>query len=185
MNAVKTSQSTKTVTGLVKLNWPKIFKADEEDGKFSVTLMIPANDTETITKIKNCISLALEQGYEKNCFKKGSTNLYLPLKDETTKDLARYPEYKNCFYINAKTQQRPKVVDSDKQEILDQSEIYSGVIARASINFYPYGGGKCKSAGVACGLIAIMKVKDGDRISGGSYSDLSEFDDFSEGDCPF
>ena len=56
--------------------------------------------------------------------------------------------------------------------ILDRSEVYSGVYARVSINFYAFNSNGNK--GIACGLGNIQKMRDGEPL--GSRSDAA--DDF-------
>ena len=61
-------------------------------------------------------------------------------------------------------------------EILDHSEVYSGVYARVSISFYAYNVNGSK--GIACGLNNIQKVKDGKPFGGRSRAE----DDFADAD---
>jgi hypothetical protein len=60
----------------------------------------------------------------------------------------------------------PQIVDGRVQPILDRSEVYSGVFARVSINFYAFNTNGNK--GVACGLGNIQKVRDGEPLGGHS-----------------
>ncbi|WP_366512472.1 ssDNA-binding protein, partial [uncultured Acetobacterium sp.] len=47
-----------------------------------------------------------------------------------------------------------------RQEIIDRSEVYSGVYGRASINFYAFNTNGNK--GIACNLNNLQKIKDGE-----------------------
>ena len=42
------------------------------------------------------------------------------------------------YFINANSATAPGIVDADRQEIIDRSEVYSGVYGRASINLYAF-----------------------------------------------
>ena len=55
-------------------------------------------------------------------------------------------------------------MDAHVQPILERSEVYSGVYARVSINFYAFNSNGNK--GIACGLGNIQKVKDGEPLGG-------------------
>ena len=66
-----------------------------------------------------------------------------------------------------------------RQDILDQSEVYSGCYCRFSVDFYPFNG---KQNGVAAGLNNIQKVCDGEPLAGGSRAEDDFDDDFSDGD---
>ncbi|MDB1768752.1 DUF2815 family protein, partial [Eggerthella lenta] len=48
--------------------------------------------------------------------------------------------------------------------IIDRSEVYSGVYARVSINFYAFNSNGNK--GIACGLGNIQKIRDGEPLGG-------------------
>ena len=60
------------------------------------------------------------------------------------------------------------------QPILDRSEVYSGVYARVSLNFYAFNSNGNK--GIACGLGNIQKVRDGEPL-GGKTDATKEFDE--------
>ena len=77
------------------------------------------------------------------------------------------------MFINANSSTAPGIVDADCQQILERSEVYSGVYGRASINFYAFNSNGNK--GVACGLGNIQKVRDGEPL--GSRTNAS--DDFA------
>ena len=88
----------------------------------------------------------------------------LPLRDG---DIERDDEaYADSYFVNANSTTAPQIVDQKVQPILDRGEVYSGCYARVSINFYAFNSNGNK--GVACGLGNIQKVRDGERLSGGS-----------------
>lgn len=132
--------------------------------KFSVSLIISKDDTETIEKIKKAIALAAEQGKAK-LGGKIPVNMKQPLRDgdnERPDDEA----YENSMYLSANSERRPGIVDADVQPIIDQDEFYSGCYGRASVNFYAFAVPANK--GIAAGLQNLQKLKDGDRLSGGA-----------------
>ena len=145
--------------------------------KFSVSLIIPKSDTQTLEKIKAAIQAAYEDGQGKL---KGNGKtvpalsvLKTPLRDG---DLERPDDstYVNSYFINANSSNAPGVVDADRQPIINRSEMYSGVIGRASISFYAYNVNGNK--GIACGLINLQKLRDGQPLGGRSRAE----DDFND-----
>lgn len=82
-----------------------------------------------------------------------------PLRDG---DLERPGDdaYKDSFFVNANSATKPGIVDADCQNILERSEVYSGVYGRASINFYAFNSNGNK--GIACGLNNLQKIRDGE-----------------------
>ena len=144
--------------------------------KYSISLLVPKDDTETVEKIKAAIQAAYEEGQGKL---KGNGKsvpplaaLKTPLRDG---DLER-PDDPACaghYFINANNTQAPGIVDADRQPILTRSEVYSGVYGRASINFYAFNNNGNK--GIACALNNLQKIKDGEPL-GGHASAESDFD---------
>ncbi len=163
---------TKVITG-VKTRWSyaNIWdpKAPLGGGtpKYSVSLIIPKDDTATLNKINAAIQAAYEEGQSKL---KGNgksvpplSAIKNPLRDG---DIERPddPAYAGCYFVNANSASKPGVVDADRQPIIERSEVYSGVYGRASINFYAYNVNGSK--GVACGLNNLQKIKDGEPLGG-------------------
>ena len=88
--------------------------------------------------------------------------------------------YKNAYFVNANSTTKPGVVDADRNPILDSSELYSGIIGRASVNFYAFNSNG--NRGIACGLNNIQKLADGTPLGGHSraeddFADLDDEDD--------
>ena len=106
--------------------------------KYSVSLIIPKSDTRTIEKIKAAIKAAYEEGQGKLRGTGKSvpplSSLKTPLRDGD-KDRPDDEAYKDSYFVNANSDTPPGIVDADRVDILDRSEVYSGVYGRASINF--------------------------------------------------
>lgn len=167
--------NTKVVTGVVRLSYEHVWEPASVNGskpKYSVSLIIPKSDTQTVAAINAAIDAAIKDGAGKFGGKippKGA--LKLPLRDG---DAERDDEaYRNAYFVNANSTTAPQIVDRAVQPILDRSEVYSGCYARVSINFYAFNSNGNK--GVACGLGNIQKVRDGEPLGGKS----SAADDFS------
>ena len=158
--------TTKVVTGVVRLSYANVWEATSINGgtpKYSVSLIIPKDDTKTISTINAAIDAAIKEGAAKFGGKiPNKAALKLPLRDG---DVERDDEaYKNAFFVNANSTTAPQIVDRSVQPILDRSEVYSGCYARVSINFYAFNSNG--NRGVACGLGNIQKVRDGEPLSG-------------------
>lgn len=171
---------TKVITGVnTRWSYANVWDAKSINGgtpKYSVSLIIPKSDTATINKIKDAIQAAYEEGQSKL---KGNGKtvpalsvLKTPLRDG---DLERPDDeaYADSYFVNANSATAPGIVDADRQEILDRSEVYSGVYGRASINFYAFNSNGNK--GIACGLNNLQKIKDGEPLGGKSRAE----DDFA------
>ena len=160
---------TKVVTGIVRLSYANVWEAKSINGgaeKFSVSLIIPKNDTKTIDAINAAVDAAIEEGKGKFGGKIPSkAALKLPLRDG---DIDRPDDeaYADCYFVNANSNTAPQIVNRQTNPVLDRSEVYSGVYARVSVNFYAFNSNG--NRGVACGLGNIQKVRDGESLGGRS-----------------
>lgn len=165
---------TRVVTGEVRLSYANIFEAKSIQGgkpKYSVSLIIPKGDTETLAKIERTIDAAIDAGIGKFGGKRpNKAALKLPLRDG---DIERDDEaYANAMFVNA----NPQVVGTDLQPILGASEVYSGCYARVSISFYAFNTNG--NRGIACGLGNIQKLRDGEPLGGNRISTEADFGGF-------
>ena len=171
--------ATKVITGVnTRWSYANVWEPKAMEGgkpKFSVSLIIPKSDTVTIGKIQAAIEEAYREGQSKL---KGNaksvpalSTLRTPLRDG---DLVRPddPAYANAYFVNANSATAPGVVDANRNDILDRSEVYSGCYGRASINFYAYNANG--NRGIACGLNNLQKIRDGEPL-GGRASAMSDF----------
>ena len=174
----------KVITGPdTRWSYANVWEAKSINGgtpKFSVSLIIPKSDTKTIAKIKTAIEAAYREG-EAKLKGNGKTvpplaALKTPLRDGDT-ERPDDPAYNNAYFINANSATAPGVVDADRQEIINRSEVYSGVYGRASINFYAFNSNGNK--GIACGLNNLQKIRDGEPLGGKSRAedDFATYDD--------
>ena len=169
--------STKVVTGRVRFSYANVFEPKSVNGgdeKYSVSLIIPKSDKKTISDIKSAIEQAKKDGATK-FGGKAPANLKLPLRDGDV-DRADDETYKDSYFVNANSKDRPGVVDKNVKAILDQTEFYSGCYGRASITFYAFN--QNGSRGVACYLQNLQKLADGEPLSGRSRAE----DDFTTAD---
>lgn len=71
-------------------------------------------------------------------------------------------ECKGHFVMTASSEMRPQIVDINMNEIINPTEIYSGMYARVSIRFFPYFNSGKK--GIGCGLCNVQKLEDGEPL---------------------
>ena len=185
MNSKKTNPAlnpTKVITGEVRLSYANLWEPKSINGgapKYSVSIIIPKIDTRTIGKVKAAIEAAYREG-ETKLKGNGKTvpalsALKTPLRDGDT-ERPDDEAYADSYFINANSATAPGIVDSACETILERSQIYSGVYARASVNFFAFNSNGNK--GIACGLNNIQKLRDGDPLGGKSRAE----DDFVTAD---
>jgi hypothetical protein len=151
--------------------------------KYSVSLIIPKKDTVTVAKIKAAIEAAYHEGEAKLKGNGRSVPALSAIKTPLRDGDAERPDdeaYKDSYFINANSTTAPGIVDADRQEIIDHSEVYSGVYGRASISFYAFNSSGNK--GIACGLNNLQKIRDGEPLGSRAraeddFADLDDNDD--------
>lgn len=178
------NQTTKVITGKVRLSYTHIFAPQSIDGgdeKYSTAILIPKSDKETIKRIQAATEAAKELGKSK-WGGKIPANCKTPLwdGDEKRPDDEAYAGH---YFLNATSKNKPGIAKpigknadgkTKFQEITDTTEVYSGCYAKVSLNFYPFNVNG--NRGVAAGLNNVVKVQDGDFLGGRS----SINDDFAD-----
>ena len=186
-NTTRVNNPMKVITGPdTRWSYANVWEPKSINGgtpKYSVSLIIPKSDTKTVAKIKAAIEAAYQEGQSKL---KGNSKSVPPLAAIKTPlrdgDIERPedPAYANAYFINANSATAPGIVDADRQQIIDRSEIYSGVYGRASINLYAFNSNG--NRGIACGLNNLQKIRDGEPLGGKSRAEddfaTEEDDDF-------
>lgn len=162
-NQSKTKVVTSVNTRLSYFNGWEPVSINGGAEKYSVSVLIPKTDKETISAINAAVDAAIEEGISKFGGKKpNKASIKLPLRDG---DVERDDEaYKGHYFVNANSITPPQIVDKAVRPILDRNEVYSGCYARVSLNFYAFNSNGNK--GVACGLGNIQKIKDGEPLAG-------------------
>ena len=182
----KFNNPMKVITGVnTRWSYANVWEAKSINGgtpKFSVSLIIPKSDTQTVEKIKAAIQAAYQEGEAKLKGNSRSvpalTAIKTPLRDG---DIERPddPAYANSYFINANSTTAPGIVDADRQPIIDRSEVYSGVYGRASINLYAFNSNG--NRGIACGLNNLQKLRDGEPL-GGRTTAAADFGGLDDGE---
>ena len=172
--------ATKVLTGEVRLSYVNLItpRASQQGGepKYSVALLIPKTDTATIANINASIKAAYDDGVSK---KWGGAHPQpkVIMHDGDGLRPSGLPfgeECKGHYVITASTKNKPQVVGIDNLDCeLAPSDIYSGMYARVTINFFAYD--TAGSKGVGCGLGNVLKTRDGEALAGGA-SAASDFE---------
>lgn len=167
---------TKVLTGEVRLSYVNLVapRANSYDPnsvpKYSVTLLIPKSDVATKQNIDASIEAAAKdaQGKIWNGVKPPVMPIPIHDGDGVRENGTPYgPECKGHWVITASSKQKPQVVhQNDINTELLPDDIYSGMYARVTVNFFGYNAvGK---RGIGCGLGNVMKTREGEPLGGGA-----------------
>lgn len=182
------SSPTQVVTQPVRLSYVNILRPKaqtNDDGsaaepEYSLMMLIPKTDKQTISAIRRAQQAALAEGVAKGKFAGGAPKMPSGPAAFTLRDgdeESDEPEYRNMFFMNVSAKRKPGVVDKYRQPILDETEVYSGMWARVAIGAFSYNAKGKK--GVSFGLNHVQKIRDDDRLDG-STSAEDVFDEWTE-----
>ncbi len=182
---VTDTQNTKVVTGKVRFSFVNVFEprafGDNQTPKYSVMLLIPKSDIDTVNRIKKAIDAAAQKGLSTKFGGKLPPVLKTTFKDadkdtdqdgEVFKDKWDYTA--GHYIINVSSKNQPQVVDANLNPIINPTEFYSGCYGRASINFFAYNNNGNK--GISAGLNNLQKLEDGEPL--GNFTTAAQ--DFGE-----
>ena len=186
--AVKPAASTRVVTGpRSRFSFCHIWEPKSINGgdpRYSMSVIIPKDDEDTVSRINGAIEAAYRDG-ESKLKGKGAlpplSAIHTPLRDGDL-DRPDDPAYAGCWFLNANSDRAPGIVDAHAQPILDRNEVYSGCYGRVSLSFFAFNTNG--NRGIACGLNNIQKLRDGEPL-GGHLSAEQEFAGLDDGDEDF
>lgn len=140
----------------------------QSEAKYSVTVLVPKSNTEAKALIDREVSAAIEQGVSRKWNGQRPPQPALCVHDgdgPRPSDGAPFgEECRGCWVFTASSRERPFVVDSQVNEIIDPRAVYSGIWGNANVNFYAYNFSGKK--GIGCGLNGVQKTADGEPLSG-------------------
>ena len=180
MSNAKLMTDRRVRTGEVRLSYAHLIEPrtaqEGQEPKYSVSLVIPKSDTETIKLIKQAIQNAAQEGIGK-FGGKIPNNLQVPLRDG---DIEREDDgaYTNAMFVNANAtlKNKPTILKNVGGKLVpaEDDDVYSGVYACVTIEFFAYNFNGKK--GVGAGLGNILILRDGEPLSGGATAE----DDFGD-----
>ena len=159
--------------------FPHVFapvkKNDSDKAKYSACILIDKNDTQAVQLINEAVEGAKVLYKEQFGAPKGRLKTVVHDGDEDRPD---DPVFANALYINASSERKPgvKMLEAGMLvDCLDEDDFYSGCYGAADINLYPYN--NSGSCGISAGLNNVLKLEDGEKLSGTGMSADQAFAD--------
>lgn len=180
MNLNKKISDTNVRLGLVRFSYAYVFEKrtgqDGNPGKYSICCIIPKEDVETVAMFNSAVEAAKLKGKAEKWGGKIPAKVGTPLRDGDI-DREGDPNFAGCWFFNASSNNAPGVRVREAgivSEALDSSEFYSGCYGAVTVNMFPYNSNG--NVGVGVGLNNVIKLEDGEKLSGGRSAD----EDFSD-----
>lgn len=183
--ASKKQEFIKVLTPKFRVSFPHLFspqeKTDKKTGKvtrkYGTIMLFHENDD--ISVLIEAAEKAGNNFFGEKEFAKYRKNpkFWWPFRvgNDERDEMAGYADH---IFINATSNAEkhvPGVVDKSRQDIIDESEIYSGCYGRASLSVYAYDHEE-GAKGIAFGLINFQKLGDGEPL----YQKANAADDFDD-----
>lgn len=174
----------KITTPTFRVSFPNVFKpkSNFEGQKPSYSIQMLFDKDADIEQMKKA---AFDAGVKKwGPDKKKWPKFRYPTFADGNEKANKLASHKDMVVVNARSMEKPGVIDKDYNEILEPAEFYAGCYARATLSVYAYE--KLGNAGISFGLQNIMKIKDGKPLGGkkNAKDDFAEIDlsdeDFDE-----
>lgn len=173
--------ATKCLTGEVRISFEHLSRPYSNNGgepKYSCTVLVPKTDTATYNDLKNALNAAYEAGVNDK-WKGSRPQLRYPVIYDgdgvRPSGEAFGEECKGHWVLTASSKQQPQVVHQSNIRVqLAETDIYSGMYARVTVNFFSYE--NSGNRGVGCGLGNVLKTRDGEPLSGRASAE-SDFKD--------
>ena len=145
------------------------------DMKYDCCIIVDKDDKQAVQLINEAVEAAKALYTEKFGKPKGKLKTVVHDGDEDKPDATSVA---NCIYINASSKRKPGVKMMDAGllvDALDEEDFYSGCYGAADINFFPYNNNG--AIGISCGLNNVLKLEDGEKLSGTGLSADAAFGD--------
>lgn len=138
-------------------------KDPNKKAKYQVTMLFKKG--EDLTRLKNAVVKVLTDKFGDKT--KWPKNLRLPFRDQADKEKeGKLPAgYESgAIFTRASSLNKPGLIDTANNDIIDSSEIYPGCYMKATVHAYYYN--RKGNQGVTFDLHNVQKQRDGEPLSG-------------------
>ncbi len=131
--------------------------------KYSLSLVIPKTDKETISRVKKAILEVATDAFGPTAPKMFAKGVLKNILNDGDDKRNGEGVYENAVYFNTSSARKPGIVDINRQEVVDPDDCYSGCLVQVSVTFYAYDN---VAKGVSAGLNNIRVIQKGEHLDG-------------------
>lgn len=176
--------TTKLKLTSVRLSFPKLFEAEQYEGKgafrYGAAFWVPKTDTAQIARINDAIQTEARAAWGA----KASVMLaeILPDKKACCWIDGSRKEAEDSWVLGSYRPQdkgRPLVIDQAKNPLVAaDGRPYGGCYVNATVEIYTT---NKPNTGIRCGLLGVQFLRDGDAFGGGTVANPDDFEDIAAG----
>lgn len=168
-------RSARFATPEGRISYPNVLQPkqwnDDSDPKYSCSLMLAKDESdEVIDHLRELQEEAITEAFGKKAPR--NFERWGIVDGDETED----PNYQGHWIIKASNKIKPVVVDGDKNDIFDSSEVYGGAYGRINLVGKAYG--TASKGGVTFELLAVMVTRDGEAFGGAAAAMQAARDEF-------
>ena len=145
------------------------------EAKYSATILVPKASNQKVL-IDTAIKVATEAAKAKHGQAFPMQPKHNVYDGDGVKPSDNQPfgaECKGHWVFTASNKLKPTIVDGNMQEILNPTEIYSGMYANVGLDFFGYNAPQNK--GISASIVNVQKVSDGEPLGGARVSAEDDF----------
>ena len=165
-----TPQGRGAYVGIFRATAQKNLDGTTGKPKFSIRMVFPP--TADLSQMKTEAQAAATAKWGTNIPK--TLRSPFRLNGDIDKPVVGVPDDWTVMTFAAAEDRRPGIVDSKRQDIIDDSECYSGAWYRCQVRAYAYE--TAGNKGVSFGLQNVQKLRDDEPIGGGNMPASKVFD---------
>ncbi len=128
---------------------------------YKITIALPKNDP-FWASFKELVKAEQEENFGK----KANVQHCVMNGDDDGAGNAKHP---GCYYMTCNTKYKPRVISPEGIVLSSEEDVYSGAIYKCLVHTYSISFDSTKR--VCCGLSAVMKVDDGEKVGGAGEVD--------------
>lgn len=136
--------------------------------KYSATILVPKSDAGAKAAIDQAIAQVADAAVSSKWGGVRPPQPAICIHDgdgPRPSDGAAYgEECRGHWVFTASSKEKPFVVDTQVNPIIDPTQVYSGMWGNVCVTFYAYNSAGKK--GIGCGLNGVQKVRDGEPLNG-------------------
>jgi hypothetical protein len=180
------SSFVKVVLNLVRFSHTHVFEKhafdDKDDPKYRVVAIIDKDDVKVVKTVESAIAQCMAENIQGVFGGTKPVGWDSPLHDgdDPKKNKKEDPNLNGCYYMNTKSDTKPKVVTSHDRvnPVNDPDVFYAGCYGAISLTFFAYN--TAGKEGIGVWVNSIMKIREGERL--GNLSDPEA--DFADVELP-
>ena len=194
MSEEKKADDIVVLTPAFRVSFPNVFKPraafDNQEPTYNIQMLFPMDPKNYPEKLRKalpqaCVDLSnVKKALAAAATKEwGSKEKWPTFKHPVIRkgeDKSDLDQYKGMFFINAKSQFKPGIVNQANEDIITPEEFYAGCWARATLRAYTYD--NKFGAGVNLGLQNLQFLMDDAAFSGkrNAKDDFEAIEGFSD-----